>query len=142
MSFTGAIINGTDIENDDDGQPSSCSTSFSVNYTAKGTFWADNVDLVITQGSAEDNVGIWDIIEDGDHSSSFYYHYPYGGANCAFRFDYILKDGQRISSTNAVMLSGSPIITNASIINNTKATYNSNSKSCENPRTQFTMVYH
>lgn len=137
LSFTGACINGTDIENDEDGQPSYCSTSFSANYTAQGTFWANTVDLVVTQGNAEDNVGFWEVVEDGDQSFSAYYTYPYGGGDSAFRFDLIIEGDQRISSTNSVLLSGSPTITNATVIGNTKAAISSKSHTRANHGAQY-----
>ena len=89
------------------------------------------------QGTAEDNVGYWDVMYDGNQPFTAYYQYPYAGDNlCAFRFDFLLSNGSRVPSTNAVQVSGSPTVTNISIIGaNARATEPSNApamKSCPN----------
>lgn len=142
ITFLSAEIYGTDIENDDEGNPYYCSTSFGATYNAQGTFWAKTVDLVVTQGEASDNVGYWEILEDGNQSFSAYYQYPYGGGNSAFKFDMIMDDGQRISSSNSVLLSGSPIISNASVIGATKSVMNTESYIGLKDRGCYISIYH
>ena len=119
LTFTSASLGGTDVYDDEEGNPYHCSTQINANYTATGTFWVNTVDLVVIQGSAQDNVDYWDVMNDGDFPFTVYYSYPYAGDNLsAFRFDFVLSNGNRVSSTNAVQVFGSPTVTNISIIGN------------------------
>lgn len=117
LTFTSYSLGETTIYVDENDEPYYCSTVINAEYTAKGTFWVNTVDLVVIQGNAEDNVGYWDVMNDGDQPFAAYYDYPYGGDNsCAFRFDFVLSNGNRVSSTNAIQVSGSPIVTNIGLI--------------------------
>lgn len=119
LTFTSASLGGTDVYDDEEGTPYRCSTQINANYTATGTFWVNTVDLVVIQGSAQDNVDYWDVMNDGDFPFTVYYSYPYVGDQLsAFRFDFVLSNGNRVSSTNAVQVFGSPTVTNISIIGN------------------------
>ena len=120
LQFTSASLGGTDVYNDDNGDPYYCATEINANYIANGTYWVNTVDLVIIQGSASDEVGYWDVLNDGEQSFSAYYQYPYGGVDnsIAFRFDFLLTNGNRIGSSNAVQIWGTPIVTNIEIIGN------------------------
>lgn len=117
LTFTSYSLGETTVYVDENDEPYYCTTVISAEYTAKGTFWVNTVDLVVIQGNAEDNVGYWDVMNDGDQPFAAYYNYPYGGDNsCAFRFDFVLSNGNRVSSTNAIQVSGSPIVTNIGLI--------------------------
>lgn len=122
ITFTNAWLGGTDIGSDEDGNPVYCSTEINATYFAEGTFWATDCDLVVIEGTAEDNVGYWEVLTDGDKDFSAYYSYPYGGDNVnAFKFDMMMQDGRRISSNNAVEMWGSPVVSNIAIINNSSS---------------------
>lgn len=140
LTFTSASLGGTDVYDDEEGNPYYCSTQINANYTATGTFWVNTVDLVVIQGSAQDNIDYWDVMNDGDFPFSVYYKYPYGsGETSAFKFDFVLANGNRVSSTNAIQLSGSPTVTNISIIGNesiSSENVRSNSK-IKNTKTDF-----
>lgn len=125
LTFTSASLGGTDVYNDDNGEPYYCATLVNAEYTATGTFWVNTVDLVVIEGNATDNVGYWDVINDGEQTFSTYYQYPYGGDNTsAFRFDFVLDNGNKVSSTNAISLWGSPTVTNIQLVgsSNVRAT--------------------
>jgi hypothetical protein len=122
LTFTSASLGGTDVHNDDDGEPYYCATLVNAEYTATGTFWVNTVDLVVIEGDASDEVGYWDVINDGEQTFSVYYNYPYGDNNAsAFRFDFVLDNGNRVSSTNAVSVWGLHTVTNIQIVGNSNA---------------------
>ena len=122
LTFTSASLGGTDVYNDDNGEPDYCATLVNAEYTATGTFWVNTVDFVVIEGDATDNVGYWDVINDGEQTFSTYYQYHYGGDNTsAFRFDFVLDNGNRVSSTNAVSLWGSPTVTNIQLVGSSNA---------------------
>lgn len=119
LTFTSASLGGTETYTDENGEPYYCATEINATYIAKGTFWVNTADLVVIQGTAEDNVGYWEVLNDGESPFSVYYQYPYGGDNLsAFKFDMVISEDNRISSTNAIQVSGSPYVTNIAIINN------------------------
>lgn len=119
LTFTSASLGGTETYTDENGEPYYCATEINATYLAKGTFWVNTTDLVVIQGTATDNVGYWETLNDGESPFSVYYQYPYGGDNLsAFKFDMVISEDNRISSTNAIQVSGSPYVTNIAIINN------------------------
>lgn len=119
LTFTSASLGGTETYTDENGEPYYCATEINATYIAKGTFWVNTTDLVVIQGTATDNVGYWETLNDGESPFSVYYQYPYGGDNLsAFKFDMVISEDNRISSTNAIQVSGSPYVTNIAIINN------------------------
>lgn len=119
LTFTSASLGGTNTSTDENGELFYCETEINATYVAKGTFWVNTTDLVVIQGSAQDNVGYWEVLNDGEYTFSVYYGYPYGGDNlCAFKFDMVISEDNRIPSTNAIQVSGYPYVTNISIVSN------------------------
>lgn len=91
-------------------------------YTVNGSFWLDKIDLVVILGNADDNVGTWKIEGDGKHDFEIYYTYSKNQSlNTAFRFDMILSNGSKVSSTNAIKITGSDKVANVSIISTTRS---------------------
>lgn len=103
-------------------------TEINVNYKITGSFWGNTIDAVVIYGDANDLLGFHNAMSDGEHSYRFYYQYGANDDNIAsaFKMDIVFANGNRVSSTNSVRMSGLSTITNIAIVNDVRVNQVSN----------------